>query len=290
MSRFSLIVLIGLLAGCSSPQPAADQEPVETTAASETTDEPQPEPASAPQSAPGANVGDMPEANTAAGVAARIAKAHGAAALADAGEIEFDFIVVNANQEVFKASHRWDVQNDRAHVAWNDKTSDIIAVVDLNDSSKGWATVGGVPATEAEVGKHLEAAYARWVNDAYWLAMPLKLTDAGVNLELLEDREHNERPHKVLKVTFGEVGLTPGDTYWVYADPKTYVVSRWDMLLQGAKEGAEPTTVSWESPVTKAGVTLHSDHRIKDTPRNIRTPLLSVNESVDEAVFAAPAE
>ncbi len=35
-----------------------------------------------------------------------------------------------------------------------------------------------------------------------------------------------------LKLTFGKVGLTPGDTYWAYINRQTKLMDRWAYFLE----------------------------------------------------------
>ncbi len=296
MRKLVLTLLVSGLCACSAnpahtgeETPVAETTPVQTTPVQTTPqdEEPAPEPEVSAASS-STTTEEMPAADTAAGVAARIAQAHGVGAYDDAAELQFEFAVLNAGTEVMRAKHRWDRNADRDRVEWTKDGKTVVAVVDLAEPANGWVTVDGALAAEPDRTTHLKEAHARWVNDLYWLAMPVKLRDQGVNLELLPDAKVNDRPHRVLKVTFGEVGLTPGDTYWVYADAETFVVSKWEMLLEGAKDGAKPTAVTWESPQQVGGVTFHRDHKVVGTPRNIVTVLKSVSAEVDAASYEAP--
>ena len=70
-------------------------------------------------------------------------------------EIRFTFIVEQDGQQLAKAEHHWNVAAGTDHVKWKGKE----VTVNL-----------AAPAAD-EDGK---AAYARWVNDSYWLLAPLR--------------------------------------------------------------------------------------------------------------------
>jgi hypothetical protein len=93
----------------------------------------------------------------------------------------------------------------------------------------GWKEVEGTD----EVKKLLERAYGRFINDTYWLLMPMKMEDPGVNLAYDGEKEIDGADYDVVKLTFNGVGLTPGDTYWVYVNRKTHLVERWEYILEG---------------------------------------------------------
>lgn len=296
MNRASIVATVATLAlalaGCSSAPTEEDSAPVEqeTEPVEAETTEVAPEPEATPESASAIDLDAMPAADTADGVAARIAKAHGVDAFDAAAQVTFTFAVVNAGTEVFAAQLVWDKKGQRSRVSWKDAKAkaDVVAMVHLDDPTTGWVTVDGEPATEEQRTSYLEAAHARWINDVYWAFMPQKIIDPGANRELVEDRKVDGKTQKVVKLTFGDVGLTPGDTYWVYADATTYQVNRWDMLLEQMPEGAEPTAVKWTDYRDVGGVVVAHDHVIVDTPRRIKVRDVAVGDSVDAALFAKP--
>ena len=69
----------------------------------------------------------------------------------------------------------------------------------------------------SDVKKALDRAYGRFINDTYWLLMPAKMQDPGVNLASEGEAAKDGKTYDVVRLTFGEgVGLTPQDTYWAY--------------------------------------------------------------------------
>lgn len=83
----------------------------------------------------------------------------------------------------------------------------------------------------------LETGYRRFINDTYWLLMPLKMLDPGVNLESAGQRTECNRTYDVVKLSFDPgVGLTPGDQYWAWVNRDTGLVDVWEMVLQNSKD------------------------------------------------------
>lgn len=153
--------------------------------------------------------------------------------------IQFTFVVEKEGKTVAKAEHLWNVPAQTDEVKW--KGQDV--KVNLAD-----------PGTGAEA----KAAYARWVNDAYWLLAPLKLMDKGVTLTTEGTKDINGAQREVLRLSFAQVGLTPTDNYRLYVDPATKMVTYWDYMPKGEK-GMSGT---WEDFKKSGGLTLATDHKM----------------------------
>ena len=152
-------------------------------------------------------------------------------------EIRFTFIVEQNGQQLAKAEHHWNVAAGTDRVKWKDKE----------------VTVNLAAPPADEDGK---AAYARWVNDSYWLLAPLKVLDPGVQLTHEGSKELNGVPHQTLRLSFQGVGLTPGDQYLLYIDPQTKLVRAWDYM-------PKPDTVmhgSWDNYQNFSGLQLSTEH------------------------------
>lgn len=152
--------------------------------------------------------------------------------------IQFRFNVDQDKKTVVSAKHEWNVSDGIDKVTWGRKT------VTVNVHT---------PATDADV----QAAYRRWVNDSYWLLMPLKLRDPGATLSYKGRQEVAGSVYEVLHLQFADVGLTPGDQYHIYVDPETKLVRRWDYMPNPEK------TVSgtWETYKDFGGLKLSTDHQ-----------------------------
>ena len=155
--------------------------------------------------------------------------------------IDFTFAVEKEGKKVAEATHHWDVTAQTDEVKWKGK--DI--TVNLAE-----------PATSEDA----KAAYARWVNDSYWLLMPVKLRDPGVTIVSEGTKEMDGAKRDVLHLSFGQVGLTPNDQYRLYVDPKTMLVTHWDYMPKG-EEGMSGT---WSGYQKSGGLTLATDHQMNN--------------------------
>ena len=195
---------------------------------------------------PEASPAETPAAGPAAGAAGDRARALAAAVIQASGganwprvrSIRFTFNVAQEGKTVVSAQHQWDGRAGADTVTWNGKT------VTVNT---------GNPGAEADA----KAAYQRWVNDSYWLLMPLKLGDPGVNLAYQDSQQIEGRRYEVLRLWFGQVGLTPGDQYTLYIDPEKHLVRRWDYQPSADKK----TSGTWEGYRDFGGLNLSTEHQ-----------------------------
>ena len=182
-----------------------------------------------------------------------------------AGGLRFTFSVVKDGATVTEVHHSWNVWSGQYRVDWKTKEGDQRmalfnvgakgkqgeAYMRLNQVNEGQASTGTPdgqaaparkprpdvaewtrtpPAMERQV---LETGYGRFINDTYWLLMPLKMRDPGVNLDYDGEKKIDKQTYDVLKLTFDDVGQTPGDTYWVYVNRDTHLIDRWEYILEG---------------------------------------------------------
>jgi hypothetical protein len=165
--------------------------------------------------------------------------------------IDFTFTVEKDGKTVASADHHWDVVAWTDRVKWKGKDVTVSLMNPASDEdSKG--------------------AYARWVNDSYWLIAPLKLRDKGVNLAAEGSKEMDGKKCKVLRLSFGKVGLTPNDQYNLYIDPETKLVSSWDYMPEPGKS----MHATWSNYQKSGGLTLATDHTMG--PARIRILNLKV--------------
>lgn len=154
--------------------------------------------------------------------------------------IDFTFVVEKAGKTLASAEHHWDVAGQTDRVKWKGKD----VTVNLAD-----------PGTN----ENAKAAYARWVNDSYWLLAPLKLKDRGVHLAEEGKKEIDGAEREVLRLSFGQVGLTPNDQYRLYIDPATKLVASWDYMPEPGKS----VHGTWEDYQKSGDLTLATDHKME---------------------------
>jgi len=132
----------------------------------------------------------------------------------------------------------WDRQLDRVRI---ESVADSTIYLFNTKTLEGKIKVKEQELTAADsVEKKLEKAKSIFINDAYWLVMPFKLKDPGVNLKYL-GAEKDSLGHDcwLLELTFNGVGVTPENKYHVYVDRKTYLVSEFDFYNKYTDEKPE---------------------------------------------------
>jgi hypothetical protein len=157
-------------------------------------------------------------------------------------EIDFNFVVEQEGKQLFIAQHQWNVAAGTDHVKWKDKQGKD------HDVTANLAT----PAKEGEE----KDAFARWVNDSYWLLAPLKIRDKGVKVEAGGPKDLGGTSVETINLSFDNVGLTPTDKYVLYIDPQTKLPRAWDYIPQTGN-GMQAT---WEKFQDFGGLMLATEH------------------------------
>lgn len=152
--------------------------------------------------------------------------------------IAFDFVMMREGKETGRISHYWNRSSDSYIVKGTTKDGRRWEVTFTDVLKKtGSATMDGAPVPDSSRSSMLDMGYGRFINDGYWLLMPFKLLDSAVYHHREEDTIIDGKSYQVLRLSFGNVGLTPGDRYWLYVDPATKLVERWRFHLQSNREG-----------------------------------------------------
>jgi plasmid maintenance system killer protein len=192
--------------------------------------------------------------------------------------IRFNFQVEPQGKPARAVKHLWDRRNNRAHVEESNAPGKSRVVwIDLAKKD-GHAWIDGQKVQGEELKKSLEWAYSRWINDTYWLIMPLKSLDAGVNLK----QEGEKGGHEILHLSFEKVGETPGDQYRAHINKQTGLMDRWEYTLQDGSKG-EWEWVEWES---FGKIKLSKLKKKSDGKANIRFEPLVIMDAADPAFFS----
>lgn len=187
-----------------------------------------------------------------------------------------------------RRSHLWDRETGRHRVDMTTREGDTVVVIHDLDSREGRAWKNGTELTGDELAGALENAYGAWINDTYWLLAPYKMLDPGVTLTYAGEETWEGTTYDKVELSFGGVGLTPGDRYWMWVDRDTGLVDRWDYRLQHQEPDAEPTSWRWTGWEDYRGVRL-ADSRIQlGEDRELSLAPIELPESVDERRFEAP--
>jgi hypothetical protein len=160
----------------------------------------------------------------------------------------------------FTRTHAWDKWTGQHRVEGTTRSGQkFVFIHTLGDSTQGMAWYDGVAVAPDSARKLAKRANAMWVNDSYWFLMPYKMLDPGVHLKDEGETRFEGVRYRKVGMTFGAVGLTPGDHYWVFVDPRTHRVGRWEMVLQG--EAPPPVGYSWEGWEQHDGLWFPTAHR-----------------------------
>jgi hypothetical protein len=187
--------------------------------------------------------------------------------------LRFDFKVGIGGETKADRSHLWDKHTGRYRLEDKNK----VVLMNLADK-QGTVYVDGKKVEASDAAKALKAAYGAYINDFYWLAMPWKWMDSGVNLKYLGRKPQGD----AVVLTFGKVGLTPGDRYQAFVSPKSHLMTHWEYVLQSGDKG------SWDWQYgDHGGVKLASTHT---SPPDKRIDMGDVRilKDVDSALFTDP--
>ena len=273
-----VLVLLGSVLGCQPrvSEPLAYETPVVLVAA-------------------GVPAGDAPAAPQrdahADSIAMRVYEAAGGPATWEAlPYLSFNFSVLRQNERGRVIRHIWDRQTGDYRVELPGPANEPYVVLFNINTREGIVYWDGNELDPVESPQHLETAYSRFINDTYWLLLPFKLFDPGVNRTYLPDSSN--ALYDVLHLSFGNVGLTPGDQYWLYVDKASGRLTRWSYQLQDDAPGTPPRSFVWEGyeeHITPAGSLFFSTRkRGIGVPFAIITDEIGTPALIPDDMFTAP--
>ncbi|HVS32737.1 MAG TPA: hypothetical protein VMS98_14935 [Thermoanaerobaculia bacterium] len=197
----------------------------------------------------------------------------------------FTFNVERDGKIAASFPQRWDRYTGQYRVTGrNQQGQEYVVVMNVNDrSGKAWLDGAEV----ADPKDLLTTGYRRFINDTYWLLMPLKSMDPGVKREATGARtDECGRAHDVVKLSFDQgVGLTPGDMYWMWVNRDTGLVDQWHMKLQNMKPEEEPSVVLFHDYRRFGGLLISTKREIKGRPQRILLDDVVVSSDVPVNAF-----
>jgi hypothetical protein len=165
----------------------------------------------------------------------------------------------------------------------NDAGVPYVVVMNLH-TRQGRAAVEGRPLDGQELSEYLNLANRVWTGETYWLLAPYKLRDPGAILTYEGEESAGGVVQDRLHLRFENVGLTPGDQFWLYVNRNTHLLDRWRFKLQGGTEGDFRWT-SWE----RFGGILLATERVGATGERILFEDIIVTDSMPDEVFSSLA-
>jgi hypothetical protein len=202
----------------------------------------------------------------------------------DARYLAFTFNVEREGQILASWKQQWDrFTGDYAVSGKNRQGEDIRVVMNVN-TKEGRAWKNGEPVTDPA--EQLKFGYGRFINDTYWLLMGFKSFDPGVT-RTYDGEKTNAcgAVHDVVRFSFQNVGLTPGDMYWMYVNRRTGLVDEWHMKLEGSKPEDEPSVVSFQDYRRFGGLLISTRREIVGKKQFILLDDITVSKDVPAAAF-----
>lgn len=195
----------------------------------------------------------------------------------------FDFVAVRQGREASRWSHRWDRWKGDYRLSGVRGKDTIVALFNINEPKAGRVRVNGAELSPARRDSLLTYAYARFINDSYWLIMPYKWTDAGVHPSY-QGRQTDDtgKAWEVVKLAFDDVGLTPQNQYMAFINPQTSLMERW---YHFPKAGAEPSKFDWNKWQKFGPIMLATEKPALDGNSMIRFDNVQVLTSVPLRAF-----
>ena len=185
-------------------------------------------------------------------------------------------------------THHWDRYTGAHRLEGQTRDGQRYVVLHNIHTREGQAWLDGEKLQGTDAAEWLERAYGAWINDTYWLLMPYKLLDPGVNLVYDGEESIDGVAYDKLKLTFGDVGLTPGDTYWAYLNRKTGLMDQWAYHLQDWEAEREPTVWTWSEWQPYGGIMLSSKRHNAADDRTAELKDIAVFDDLPPTVFTSP--
>ncbi len=159
-------------------------------------------------------------------------------------------------------------------------------VVMNTNTKKGKAWINGAPAIDKDLEDMLTLGYRRFINDTYWLLMPLKMLDPGVHRTFEETKVLDEHTYDVVKLSFDPgVGLTSSDQYWAFINRDSGLVDQWHMKLQGSKPEDPPLIVVFHDFKKVGGLNISTRRVIAGKNQTVSLDDLVVSNDVPADAF-----
>ncbi len=217
-----------------------------------------------------------------------LAAAGGHHGLAAANYLSFHFVIAADTVVVADWRHDWDRRANRYRLEGELPNGDHALVLMHLNNQTGRAFQNGQPVPVEEAKPLLAMAYSRFLSDFYWLLLPFKLQDPGACLEYQGIQSVNDTSFAVLRLRFvGQAGLTPENSYRLFIDPVSFRLHHWEFF---ATPQSEPLIAWWTNWQEFGGLYLATERRLEGTNRRIVFEELIVSSTVNESLFAVPAQ
>jgi hypothetical protein len=193
--------------------------------------------------------------------------------------LAFTFTVVRGGNVVVAFPQKYDRFTGDYRVSGKNQKGETFDIVMNVNTKEGKAWKDGQPVADPK--EMLTVGYRRFINDTYWLLMPLKSMDPGVKREYAgEKTDACGNVFDVVHLSFESVGLTPGDNYWMWVNRNTGLVEQWHMKLEGSKPEDEPSVVEFRDYQRFGGLLISTKRQIRGKEQMIRLDDITVSKDV----------
>ncbi|MEA2162995.1 MAG: hypothetical protein QOK37_1122 [Thermoanaerobaculia bacterium] len=199
----------------------------------------------------------------------------------------FTFAIERNGQVTASFPQLWDRASGFYRVSGNDPKGVPFVVVENVATKTGRAWQNGVEVRDpAALQELLSIGYRRFINDTFWLLMPLKMLDPGVGRVGLGERT-DSCGHKwdVLKVIFDQGPGVPTDVYWAWINRDTGIVEEWDMKLLGTPADERAVEVFFHEFRRVGGLLISTRREVKGKNQIVHIDDLKVASEVPKGAF-----
>lgn len=201
--------------------------------------------------------------------------------------LTFSFSVINSGKKVFSRKHVWDRYSGDYRLEYIGKdSSKIISLFNVNTKKGEIFRDGKLIENDTLKQNLLKKSYNSFINDTYWLLMPVKLEDLGVVCTPLTDTVINSVLCHRSGIRFETgIGNTSGDYYEIFINSKNNEIIRWKYLLEGDKESE---IYDWKPYEDIGGLQLSLSKKSLNKEFEINMEDAKILEKLDLTVFSKP--
>lgn len=199
----------------------------------------------------------------------------------------FTFNLERNDQPAASFAQVWDRTTGDYRVSGKDPAGVPFVVVENINTKTGRAWRSGVEVTDpAALRNLLDLGYRRFINDTYWLLMPLKMLDPGVHRNALGERTDGcGRKWDVVRVIFDQGPGVATDVYWAWINRDTGIVEEWDMKLVGTPAADPAVEVFFHDFRRIGGVLISTRREVKGKNQTVRLDDLKILPEVPKGAF-----
>jgi hypothetical protein len=199
----------------------------------------------------------------------------------------FTFNLERNGQPGVSFAEVWDRVTGDYRVSGKEPNGVPFVVIENVRTKGGRAWENGVEVKDAAALQNLlTMGYRRYINDTYWLLMPLKMLEPGVRRTSMGERSDScGRTWDVVRIIFDQAPGVPTDVYWAWINRDSGIVEEWDMKLQGTPPDEHPVEVFFHDYRRVAGVLISTRREVKGKNQTVRIDELKITSEAPKGTF-----